>query len=576
MHRLLTRYTALYVVFLGTVVFTILSITNTAWWLILALPFIGLSLLGLVDLKQTRHAIRRNYPVIGNLRFLFEFIRPEIRQYFIEGDNQESPFSRAERSLVYQRAKQQEDKLPFGTQQEIYGSGYEWINHSMQPCQIPDSNFRTLVGGPDCTKPYSMSVFNISAMSFGALSANAVMALNKGAVIGNFAHDTGEGGISRYHTMYGGDLVWNIGSGYFGCRDDKGNFSPERFAERARQDNVKMIEIKLSQGAKPGQGGILPGAKVTPEIAAAREVPVWQDCLSPAKHSAFSTPIELLEFVAKLRELSGGKPVGFKLTIGHPWEWFAIAKAMLKTGITPDFIVVDGAEGGTGAAPVEFIDHVGTPLRESLRLVHNTLVGIGLRERIRIGASGKIISAFDMARIMALGADWCNSARGFMFAIGCIQALTCHTGRCPVGVTTQDPRRQEALVVSDKSRRAANYHNNTLKALADLLKAAGLHHPNELRPHHIAKRIPNGEIRVLSAMFPDLEKGELLEGNYRQTIFRVGWPMAQAESFEPLYSLSAALSGLGTKHRPANLNNKAEGPTVKPRDVDDSAETEQA
>ncbi|MGG4774061.1 FMN-binding glutamate synthase family protein [Paenalcaligenes sp. Me52] len=576
MHRLLTRYTALYVVFLGTVVFTILSITNTAWWLILALPFIGLSILGLVDLKQTRHAIRRNYPVIGNLRFLFEFIRPEIRQYFIEGDNQESPFSRAERSLVYQRAKQQEDKLPFGTQQEIYGSGYEWINHSMQPCQIPDSNFRTLVGGPDCTKPYSMSVFNISAMSFGALSANAVMALNKGAVIGNFAHDTGEGGISRYHTMYGGDLVWNIGSGYFGCRDDKGNFSPERFAERARQDNVKMIEIKLSQGAKPGQGGILPGAKVTPEIAAAREVPVWQDCLSPAKHSAFSTPVELLEFVAKLRELSGGKPVGFKLTIGHPWEWFAIAKAMLKTGITPDFIVVDGAEGGTGAAPVEFIDHVGTPLRESLRLVHNTLVGIGLRERIRIGASGKIISAFDMARIMALGADWCNSARGFMFAIGCIQALTCHTGRCPVGVTTQDPRRQEALVVSDKSRRAANYHNNTLKALADLLKAAGLHHPNELRPHHIAKRIPNGEIRVLSAMFPDLEKGELLEGNYRQTIFRVGWPMAQAESFEPLYSLSAALSGLGTKHRPASMNSNAEGPTVKPRDVDDSAKTEQA
>ncbi|TGV06489.1 FMN-binding glutamate synthase family protein [Alcaligenaceae bacterium 429] len=576
MHRLLTRYTALYVVFLGTVVFTILSITNTAWWLILALPFIGLSILGLVDLKQTRHAIRRNYPVIGNLRFLFEFIRPEIRQYFIEGDNQESPFSRAERSLVYQRAKQQEDKLPFGTQQEIYGSGYEWINHSMQPCQIPDSNFRTLVGGPDCTKPYSMSVFNISAMSFGALSANAVMALNKGAVIGNFAHDTGEGGISRYHTMYGGDLVWNIGSGYFGCRDEKGNFSPERFAERARQDNVKMIEIKLSQGAKPGQGGILPGAKVTPEIAAAREVPVWQDCLSPAKHSAFSTPVELLEFVSKLRELSGGKPVGFKLTIGHPWEWFAIAKAMLKTGITPDFIVVDGAEGGTGAAPVEFIDHVGTPLRESLRLVHNTLVGIGLRERIRIGASGKIISAFDMARIMALGADWCNSARGFMFAIGCIQALTCHTGRCPVGVTTQDPRRQEALVVSDKSRRAANYHNNTLKALADLLKAAGLHHPNELRPHHIAKRIPNGEIRVLSAMFPDLEKGELLEGNYRQTIFRVGWPMAQAESFEPLYSLSAALSGLGTKHRPASMNSNAEGPTVKPRDVDDSAKTEQA
>lgn len=574
MYRLLTRYTSLYVVLAGALLFVLLSVFHSTWWLLLAVPFVILCLMGAVDLKQSRHAIRRNYPVIGNLRFFFEYIRPEIRQYFIESDTQQLPFSREARSLVYQRAKQQDDKRPFGTQQDIYGSGYEWINHSMAPSTIADSNFRTLVGGPDCTQPYSLSVFNISAMSFGALSANAVMALNKGAVLGNFAHDTGEGGVSRYHTMYGGDLIWNIGSGYFGCRDEHGNFSPEKFSERARQDNIKMIEIKLSQGAKPGQGGILPGAKVTPEIAAARDVPVWQDCNSPAQHNAFSTPIELLEFVARLRELSGGKPVGFKLTIGHPWEWFAIAKAMLKTGITPDFIVVDGSEGGTGAAPVEFIDHVGTPLRESLRLVHNTLVGIGLRERIRIGASGKIISAFDMARIMALGADWCNSARGFMFAVGCIQALTCHTGKCPVGVTTQDPRRQAALVVPDKSLRVASYHNNTLKALADLLQAAGLQHPNELRPHHIAQRIANGEVRVLSALFPDLEKGELLQEHYRQTIFRTGWPMAQAESFEPLYSLSAALSGLNKHDLPAKNNSPSANnpahtpPTVKPREVD--------
>src|SRR5690606_25204843 len=355
--------------------------------------------------------------------------------------------------------------------------------------------------------------------------------------------DTGEGGISRHHLEHGGALIWNIGSGYFGCNDGRGGFSEEEFAQRARHPSVRMIEIKLSQGAKPGHGGMLPGAKVSAEIAAARVIPIGVDCNSPAKHSAFTTPIELLHFVAKLRELSGGKPVGFKLCIGHPWEWFAIAKAMLKTGITPDFIVVDGAEGGTGAAPIEFVDHVGTPLREGLRLVHNTLVGIGLRDRIKLGASGKIISAFDMARIMALGADWCNSARGFMFAVGCIQAQVCHTGKCPTGVTTQDPKRQAGLVVSDKSTRVAGFHENTLKALAELLGAAGLKHPAELRPHHIARRISNGEVRVLAALFPDLEKCELLEGKFRLNIFRVGWPMAQAESFAPLYSLSAALSG---------------------------------
>lgn len=550
MSRLFTRHTVFHLVILLALVTLILALAINAWWLIGTLVFGALALLGVFDQIQTRHTIRRNYPVIGNLRFIFESIRPELRQYFFEDDTQQLPFSRADRSLVYQRAKHVIDKRPFGTQRDVYGNDYEWINHSMDPAHPADSDFRITVGGPDCTQPVSLSVLNISAMSFGALSANAVMALNKGALLGNFAHDTGEGGISSYHLTHGGSLIWNIGSGYFGCRDADGSFSEEAFVERATRPSVKMIEIKLSQGAKPGHGGILPGPKVTPEIAAARGVPAWQDCNSPSKHSAFGNPIELMQFVARLRRLSGGKPVGFKLCVGHPWEWFGIAKAMLKTGITPDFIVVDGAEGGTGAAPIEFVDHVGTPLREGLRLVHNTLVGIGLRERIKLGASGKIISAFDMARAMAMGADWCNSARAFMFAVGCIQAQVCHTGKCPTGVTTQDPKRQAGLVVADKSVRVMQFHHNTLAALAELLGAAGLTHPGELRPHHIARRIANGEVRVLSALFPDLEKGELLAGKFRQTIFRVAWPMAQAESFAPTHSLSAALSGNATTPAP--------------------------
>ena len=543
MEKLITRHFAFYAVILAAAVSVFLGMYNDAWWFAPAVIFGALSLVGVGDLVQTRQAIRRNYPVIGNLRYFFEMIRPEMRQYFFENDNDKSPFSRTDRSLVYQRAKQQVDKRPFGTQGDVYKTDFEWINHSMEPVHPDASEFRISVGGPDCAQPCSLSVLNISAMSFGALSGNAVLALNKGAALGRFAHDTGEGGVSRYHLEHGGALIWNIGSGYFGCNDGKGNFSEEEFSRRAQLDNVKMIEIKLSQGAKPGHGGVLPGAKVSAEIAAARGIPIGVDCISPAKHSAFTTPVELMHFVARLRKLSGGKPVGFKLCIGHAWEWFAIAKAMLKTGITPDFIVIDGAEGGTGAAPIEFVDHVGTPLREGLRLVHNTLVGIGLRDQIKLGASGKIITAFDMARTFALGADWCNSARGFMFAVGCIQAQACHTGKCPTGVTTQDPKRQKALVVADKSIRVRNFHANTLGALSELLGAAGLRHPGELRPHHIVKRIANGEVRVLSALFPDLEKGELLEGKFRSTIFRTAWPMAQAESFAPLYSLSAALSG---------------------------------
>jgi glutamate synthase domain-containing protein 2 len=539
MRWITNRYTTFTLVLAGAIVTTLLAAWNAAGWLWAAIPFWALTLLGIYDMLQKRHAIRRNYPVLGNLRFLFEYIRPEVRQYFLEDDTSAAPFSRAQRSIVYQRAKQQLDKRPFGTQEDVYGDRYEWINHSLAPTHIEDTDFRVTVGGPDCNQPYAMSVFNISAMSFGALSANAVLALNEGARLGNFAHDTGEGGISRYHRQPGGSLVWNIGSGYFGCRDEQGRFSEEAFVRNACTDQVKLIEIKLSQGAKPGHGGILPAGKVTPEIAEARGVPAWQDCNSPSSHSAFDSPIGLLRFVARLRELSQGKPVGFKFCMGHPWEWFAIVKAMLQTGITPDFIVVDGAEGGTGAAPVEFVDHVGTPLREALRLVHNTLVGVDLRDRIKLGASGKIITGFDMARVLAMGADWCNAARGFMFALGCIQAQSCHTGKCPTGVTSQDPMRQRALVVPDKAQRVNNFHRNTLHALAELLEAAGLNHPSDLRPQHIARRISSSEVRLLSALFPTLEPGELLRGEFQHDIFRMGWHMAQADSFQPACSIES-------------------------------------
>jgi glutamate synthase domain-containing protein 2 len=469
---------------------------------------------------------------------MLEKIRPEIRQYFLESDTEATPFSRSQRSLVYARAKNDTDKRPFGTQVDVNGEGHEWINHSMAPTQLSGHDFRVTIGGPACKQPYSASVFNISAMSFGALSANAIQALNEGARRGAFAHDTGEGSISQWHRVHGGDLIWEIGSGYFGCRNDDGTFSADKFQANALDPQVKMIELKLSQGAKPGHGGVLPGPKVTPEIAEARGVPVGQDCVSPASHSAFSTPLELLSFIDKLRDLSGGKPTGFKLCIGHPWEWFAIVKAMQSTGITPDFIVVDGAQGGTGAAPLEFTDHVGMPLQEGLLLVHNTLVGAGLRKHIKIGCSGKVVSAFDIARSMALGADWCNSARGFMFALGCIQAQACHTGHCPTGVTTQDPVRQQALVVPSKANRVFNYHQNTLKALQELVQAAGLRHPGQITAQHIVRRVSANEVRQLAQLLPQVPPGALLNlgpGNESlvnlHPVFRHYWPLAAAERF---------------------------------------------
>jgi len=494
--------------------------------------FAGLTILGTHDLIQTRHAVLRNYPISAHLRFLLEEIRPEMRQYFFEGEKDGTPFSRDKRAVVYQRAKMVLDKRPFGTQYDVYAEGFEWVRHSMAPRPLATAPFRVKVGGPDCPRPYDASIFNISAMSFGALSPNAVRALNKGAKAGHFAHDTGEGGLSPYHRENGGDIIWEIGSGYFGARNPDGTFLSERFAQTAALDEVKMVELKISQGAKPGHGGVLPAAKVSAEISRTRGVPMGQDCISPSSHSCFSTPVGMMEFIGEMRQLSGGKPAGFKLCVGHPWEFLAVCKAMLQTGIYPDFIVVDGKEGGTGAAPLEFIDHIGMPLREGLNFVHNALIGINARDRIRLGASGKNVSAFDIARAMALGADWCNAARGFMFALGCIQSQSCHTDRCPVGVTTQDPSRQRALVVDDKWVRVKNFHAATLQALSELVAATGLDHPHEFIPAHFSRRVSPREVASFDKLYPALRPGELLDGT-DDPRFRDAWKMASAGSFRP-------------------------------------------
>ena len=499
-----------------------------------ALLFAALVGLAIHDMRQKHSSILRNYPIIGHLRFILEHIRPELRQYFLESDSEATPFSRSQRSLVYQRAKGEADSRPFGTLLQVYADGYEWINHAMQPTEIPSHDFRLIIG-PKTAQPYHASIFNISAMSFGSLSARAILSLNAGALKGGFAHDTGEGSISIHHREHGGDLIWEIGSGYFGCRTEDGSFDPDKFTTNATDPQVKMIEIKLSQGAKPGHGGVLLGPKVTAEIAQARGVPEGVDCISPSSHSAFSTPMELILFISKLRDLSGGKPTGFKLCIGHPWEWFSIVKAMLESGITPDFIVIDGAEGGTGAAPLEFSDHVGTPLVEGLELVHNTLIGVNLRHKISLGCAGKIVSGFDMARLIALGADWCNSARGFMFALGCIQAQTCHTGNCPTGVTTQDPARQESLVVSSKSDRVYNFHQQTLYALKELLQAAGLSKPKDISPHHIIRRTKNGGVQSLAKQIQlQINNGALLEKSLENLpdVYKKFWADSDPHSFK--------------------------------------------
>ena len=489
--------------------------------------------IGIHDLVQTHHSVLRSYPVLGHVRYLLEDVGPELRQYIVESNTEGRPFDRDTRSLAYQRAKGVIDKKPFGTEIDVYAEGYGWLVHSLAPREPVDDPARTMrirLGGDDCAQPYSASVFNISAMSFGSLSPTAIRALSEGAKLGGFAHNTGEGGLSAHHREGGGDLVWQIGTGYFGCRARDGGFDPERFRDAAAHPSVKAIELKLSQGAKPGHGGILPAAKISPEIAEVRGIERGHDCVSPPHHRAFDSPIGLVEFVARLRELSGGKPVGAKLSVGDPREWLAVCRAMLETGLTPDFVTVDGGEGGTGAAPIELSDHMGMPVKDGIVVVHQSLVGAGLRDRVRVVASGKLITGFEMAVACALGADAINSARGFMFALGCIQAQRCHTNRCPVGVATQDARLARSVHVPTKAVRVRNFHRETVEAFAGVIASAGLAHPSELTPAHVYRRVNAWEIRTLAELYPSLEPGALAHGG-DAGFLREAWGRARASSF---------------------------------------------
>lgn len=501
------------------------------WSLVVLLPLFAL---GMRDALQTRHTVLRNFPIIGHGRYLIESVRPELQQYLIESNLDAYPVEREFRSLVYQRSKNELETRPFGTQRDVYQVGYEWASHSLAPVRELDEEPRVMFGGADCSKPYSASHLNVSAMSFGSISSNAILALNGGAKKGGFAHNTGEGGLSKYHLEPGGDLVWQIGTGYFGCRTRNGRFDPERFCDRARRESVRMIELKLSQGAKPGHGGILPAAKVTPEIAEARGMPEYEAALSPPWHTAFSTPVEMIEFVARLRELCDGKPVGIKLSVGRRTDFLAMCKAMIEVGTAPDFVTVDGGEGGTGAAPLEFSNSLGMPGRDGLVFVHNALVGAGLRENTRVIYSGKVLSSFHMIRAFALGADTCNAARAMMFALGCIQALRCNNNTCPTGITTQNPALVKGLHVPGKTERVYQYHRASIHALLEMLAAMGLEAPAEVRPDHVFRRVDDLHVRSFAEIYEFLESDVLASGAAQCSLTRE-WDQADAKrwSFQP-------------------------------------------
>ena len=515
----------------GVFLFTAMASYFVPWVLWSLLVTVPLFLMGTHNALQKKRAVLRNFPLLGIFRYLLEMVRPEIQQYFIESETDGQPIPRELRSVVYQRAKRQTDTLPFGTQRDVYEAGYEWINNSLSPKHVVPQTLRVSIGGPQCTKPYSASVLNISAMSYGALSKNAVMALNAGAKLGGFYHNTGEGGLSPYHLSGGGDLVWQIGTGYFGCRTADGNFSREAFKQNAIRETVKMIEIKLSQGAKPSHGGILPAAKVTPEIAAIRLVKLGEDVISPPYHRAFHNPRGLLQFVQQLRELSGGKPIGFKMCLGQPAEFMAICKAMVETRILPDFITVDGGEGGTGAAPLEFSNSVGHPLEEGLCYVHNVLTGFDLRKHIRIVASGKVFNGFHLFSRLSLGADLCNSARGMMLALGCIQARRCNTNHCPTGVATSDPELVYGLDPADKKVRVANFHRQTVHAFAELLGAAGLESTAQMTRSLVTRRVDSRTVLTYSQLFPTLAPGALLDSKNVPEIYRFDFERSNSDSF---------------------------------------------
>ncbi len=501
------------------------------WILVLVVPAM---LLGLIDMFQSQHSIRRNFPLIGRGRWLMEMIRPYIRQYLMESETDGAPVNRMFRSVVYQRAKGDLDTIPLGTKFDTYRIGYEWISHSMAAFHVKDEHPdpRIIIGGPDCKKTYSASVFNISAMSFGALSNQAIRALNGGAKKGGFYHNTGEGGVSPYHLENGGDLVWQIGTGYFGCRTSEGSFCDSTFKKTASLEAVKMIEIKLSQGAKPGHGGILPAIKNTPEIAAIRHVEPHTIVDSPPGHSAFSNPLEMMAFVKQLRDLSGEKPIGFKFCLGRPGEFIALCKAMVETGIKPDFITVDGAEGGTGAAPLEFSNSVGMPLRDGLAFVCDSLTGFGLKKDIKVIASGKMFTAFHLVKNLSLGADICNSARGMMLALGCVQSLICNTNECPTGIATQKKGLAKGLVVADKAERVARFHAGTVKNVMEIISAAGLSSTGQLNRTHIFRRVSQSLIQRYDEIYPYTNPGSLLNAPYPER-FDLQMREATSKSFMP-------------------------------------------
>ncbi|MFC9082410.1 FMN-binding glutamate synthase family protein [Streptomyces sp. NPDC057062] len=507
----MTRVGIVVVALLAGLGAVVAAVRVSPWWWPAAVLLVWAGVLGGWDVVQRRHSVLRNYPVLGHARFLLERIRPELQQYFIERNFDGRPFDRDVRSIVYERAKGTDAEQPYGTERDVYRAGYEFLVPSMAPCAVPKGPPRVRVGGPDCSRPYDMALLNVSAMSFGSLSSQAVLALNGAAAAGGFAHDTGEGGLSEYHLRPGGDLIWEIGTGYFGCRTGSGDFDAAEFADKAAHDHVKCVSLKLSQGAKPGIGGVLPGVKVDAQIARVRDVPVGRTVVSPPYHRVFATPRELVRFVARMRELSGGKPAGFKLCVGSRRQFLAVCKAMLEEGTAPDFIVVDGAEGGTGAAPLEFADHVGAPLTEGLLTVHNALVGTGLRDRVRIGASGKIATGTDLVKRMVQGADYGNAARAMMFALGCIQAQRCHTNTCPTGVTTQDPRRARALDVRDKTPRVQRFQEATVASAVQIMAAMGVTDPAQLRPHMLRRRIDPCTERSYEELYEWLAPGQLLD-----------------------------------------------------------------
>jgi glutamate synthase domain-containing protein 2 len=520
-------------IYAGFVLLTIaLGVVLALWWPIGLWPWlllVALVIVGALDLRS-RHNVLRNFPVIGHLRYMLEFLRPELRQYFFESETSGRPFNREQREIVYKRSAGAGDTSPFGTMRDFEDAGFNFAQHSMAPKDVDKRHARLMIGGSQCRQPYDSSRLNISAMSFGSLSGNAVAAMNRGAALGNFAQDTGEGAISDYHREHGGDLIWEVASAYFGCRTKEGRFDDAEFAKKANTDQVKMIEIKISQGAKPGHGGLLPGSKVTEEIARVREIEVGKDCASPASHPEFDTPRGLLEFVDRLRQLTHGKPVGFKLCLGRQDEFMGICKAMLETGIYPDFITVDGAEGGTGAAPTEFQDSLGTFINEALPFVDNCLRGIGLRDEIRIIASGKVVMGFDMVVKIALGADMCNAARPFMFSVGCIQARRCHTDTCPTGVATQNPRRAAAIDVLGKSLAVRNFHDATIGSFLDITGAMGCSTPDALTRSLIHHRPEHGPARTFAEVHPTVKSGAFLNGDVPEGYISA-WARASADAF---------------------------------------------